>query len=82
VQREAYLLKKLIIVLRKTTEWIELIKIGWIKLCNPDTKIILEEVLSFKPSLHYENILGDGNAGERIAKILLSELNKNLKKDQ
>jgi len=77
VQREAYLLKKPIIVLRKTTEWIELVKAGWIKLCDPDTKIALEEILSFKPSPHYENILGDGNASEKIAKILLSELSRN-----
>jgi UDP-N-acetylglucosamine 2-epimerase (non-hydrolysing) len=77
VQREAYLLKKPIIVLRKTTEWIELVKAGWIKLCDPDTKIALEEILLFKPSPHYGNILGDGNASEKIAKILLSELSRN-----
>ena len=76
VQREAYLLKKPTIVLRKTTEWIELVKAGWIKLCDPDTKIALEEILSFKPSPHYGNILGDGNASEKIAKILLSELSR------
>ena len=74
VQREAYLLKKPTIILRKTTEWIELVKAGWIKLCDPNIKTIPEEILSFKPSPHHENILGDGNAGERIAKILLSEL--------
>jgi UDP-N-acetylglucosamine 2-epimerase (non-hydrolysing) len=76
VQREAYLLKKPTIVLRKTTEWIELVKAGWIKLYDPDIKIPLEEILSFKPSPHYENILGDGNASEKIAKILLSELSR------
>ena len=76
VQREAYLLKKPTIVLRKTTEWIELVKAGWIKLCDSDTKIALEEILLFKPSPHYGNILGDGNASEKIAKILLSELSR------
>jgi UDP-N-acetylglucosamine 2-epimerase len=76
VQREAYLLKKPTIVLRKTTEWIELVKAGWIKLYDPDIKIPLEEILSFKTSPHYENILGDGNASEKIAKILLSELSR------
>jgi UDP-N-acetylglucosamine 2-epimerase (non-hydrolysing) len=65
VQREAYLLKKPTIVLRKTTEWIELIKAGWIKLYDPDIKIALKEILPFKPSPHYENILGDGNASEK-----------------
>jgi len=74
VQREAYLLKRPTIVLRKTTEWVELVKIGWVKLCDPDLRINPEEVLSFKPSSHYKNILGDGNAGEKIARILLSEL--------
>jgi UDP-N-acetylglucosamine 2-epimerase len=76
VQREAYLLKKPAVVLRKTTEWIELVKAGWIRLCDPDTKITQEEILSFKPSSHHENILGDGNAGEKIAKILLNELSR------
>jgi len=76
VQREAYLLKKPTIVLRKTTEWVELVKTGWIKLCDPDTKMVPEEILSFKPGSYPENILGDGNASEKIAKTLLNELSK------
>lgn len=70
VQREAYLLRKPVIVLRDRTEWVELVEKGWVLLLNPVHDININFILDFNPSNYPEGLLGDGRASERIARIV------------
>jgi len=69
VQREAYLLRKPVIVLRKNTEWVELVEHKQALLCDPDN---LDEnrILNWKPGDYIEGLLGDGSAPWRIAETI------------
>jgi len=69
VQREAYLLRKPVVVLRKNTEWVELIEYNQALLCDPDD---LNEVkiLRWKPGNYVEGLLGDELAPWRIAETI------------
>jgi len=75
VQREAYLLKVPCLVLRDRTEWIELVDEGWVKLIDVNIEEAIEAVKN--PSIPMRSssiVLGDGKAGERIAKIISEKL--------
>jgi len=75
VQREAYLLKVPCLVLRDRTEWVELVDEGWVRLIDVNIEEAVKEVKS--PSMpvgESSAILGDGRAGERIAKIINDKL--------
>ena len=77
VQREAYLLKKPVIVLRDRTEWIELVNIGWVRLVDNDVNKLVQEYYSLirdKP-IYKPGVLGDGKAAVRIVSILSREVN-------
>jgi UDP-N-acetylglucosamine 2-epimerase (non-hydrolysing) len=69
VQREAYLLRKPVVVLRKNTEWVELIEYNQALLCDPDD---LDEgkILGWKPGNYVEGLLGDESAPWRIAETI------------
>mgnify|MGYP000256372170 CR=1 FL=1 len=76
VQREAYLLGKYSIVLRDETEWVELVKYGYVILLRkpenlPVTYMKLREKLM---PIKERDLLGDGRASERIADILREHL--------
>jgi UDP-N-acetylglucosamine 2-epimerase (non-hydrolysing) len=75
-QREAYLLRKPVVVLRRATEWVELVEEGWALLLDPRSELSAERILSWRPSRYPEGLLGDGKAAERIAKAIGQELDE------
>lgn len=75
VQREAYLLGKVSLVLRDRTEWIELAENGWVKLVDINKELVLKHINNLTTPSTSKSLLGDGKAGERIAKIISNEIN-------
>jgi UDP-GlcNAc3NAcA epimerase len=74
VQKESHFFKKPCIVLRKETEWIELINNGTAKLVDADPVRIREEFLKFlelDSKLDYPAFYGDGKTAEFILKEIL-----------
>lgn len=74
VQKEAFFFKKPGIILRKETEWVEIIECGAAKLVDADSKLIMD-ALSFYMSetgISYPSIFGDGNAANFICSKLLN----------
>lgn len=73
IQKEAYFAHVPAIVMMKDTGWRELIDMGWNCLVDADTDLIIEKVMNHKPKQSTENALyGHGNAGEKIADILIN----------
>jgi len=74
VQKEAHFFRKPSIVLRKESEWIELVKNGTAKLVDADPERIRHEFLSFLDShsvLEYPGFYGDGKTAEFILNEIL-----------
>ncbi|MEI6050396.1 MAG: UDP-N-acetylglucosamine 2-epimerase (non-hydrolyzing) [Bacteroidota bacterium] len=74
VQKESHFNKKPCIVLRKETEWIELVNNGTAKLVDAEPERIKFEFNSFMEnhkSLEYPGFYGDGKAAEFILKEIL-----------
>jgi UDP-GlcNAc3NAcA epimerase len=74
VQKESHFFKKPCIVLRKETEWIELINNGTAKLVDADPDRIKQEFLKLMDShseLEYPGFYGDGKTAEFILKEIL-----------
>jgi UDP-GlcNAc3NAcA epimerase len=74
VQKEAHFFRKPSIVLRKETEWTELVKNGTAKLVDADPVRIKKEFLSLMDSfstLEYPGFYGDGKAAEFILSEIL-----------
>jgi UDP-N-acetylglucosamine 2-epimerase (non-hydrolysing) len=73
VQEEACILKVPCVTLRRTTEWIETIEVGanMIAGTNPND-IVQSALVMIKKARSWNNPLGDGHAGLRIAEILLN----------
>ncbi|MBI5010342.1 MAG: UDP-N-acetylglucosamine 2-epimerase (non-hydrolyzing) [Bacteroidia bacterium] len=73
VQKESHFFRKPCIVLRKETEWIELIQNGTAKLVDADTQKLKEEFVHFMDldkELDYPAFYGDG----RTAEFILGEI--------
>ena len=73
VQKESHFFKKPCIVLRKETEWIELVQNGTAKLADADPGKIRDEFESFLvqgQNLEYPGFYGDG----RTAEFILNEI--------
>ncbi len=71
VQREAYLLGVPCVVLRDRTEWIELVKSGWVRLVEGGAQDIIKAVnLLEAPKESRRDLLGDGKSSERIVSII------------
>jgi UDP-N-acetylglucosamine 2-epimerase (non-hydrolysing) len=70
VQREAYLLRKPVVVLRGVTEWVELVESGLALLVDVESGLDPERILDWRPSSYVEGLLGDEHAPEKIAEIL------------
>jgi UDP-GlcNAc3NAcA epimerase len=79
VQKESHFFRKPCIVLRKETEWIELINNGTSVLVDADPDLIRKEFLKLLDShseLVYPGFYGDGKAAEFILKEILLMLEK------
>jgi UDP-GlcNAc3NAcA epimerase len=66
VQKEAFFFRVPCIILRPRTEWVELVDLGYARLCEPDD--LPSAVASFadlRPG-HTGSLFGGGNAAERI----------------
>ena len=74
VQKESHFFRKPCIVLRKETEWIELVNNGTAKLVDADPERIRMEFLKLfdvHPVLEYPGFYGDGKTAEFILKEIL-----------
>jgi UDP-N-acetylglucosamine 2-epimerase len=67
VQREAYLLRKPVVVLRKVSEWVELVEAGLALLRDLEGDLDPDAILSWRPRRFVEGLLGDERAPERVA---------------
>jgi UDP-GlcNAc3NAcA epimerase len=79
VQKESHFFKKPCIVLRKESEWVELIKNGTAKLVDADPDRIKEEFVGLMEShstLEYPGFYGNGKAAEFILKEILQMFEK------
>ena len=70
IQKEAYIFKVPCITLRENTEWVETVEDGWNVLVGADKKKIIKKANDFEPKNKQRNVFGDGNASERIRKII------------
>ncbi|HUU99695.1 MAG TPA: UDP-N-acetylglucosamine 2-epimerase (non-hydrolyzing) [Bacteroidales bacterium] len=80
VQKESHFFKKPCIVLRKETEWTELVSNGTTKLADADPEKIRHEFTSFihsEAGLDYPGFYGDGKAAEFILREILHLCEKN-----
>jgi len=74
VQKESHFFKKPCVVLRKETEWIELVANGTVKLVDANPELIRNEFSGFLQSgqnLEYPGFYGDGKTAEFILKEIL-----------
>ena len=74
VQKESHFFSKPCIVLRKETEWVELVKNGTVKLADADPARIKEAweyFMNNKESLQYPGFYGDGKAAITILKEII-----------
>ena len=79
VQKESHFYKKPCVVLRKETEWIELVNNGTAKLVDADPIKIRQEFLKLMDShtlLEYPGFYGDGKTAEFILKETLMMFEK------
>jgi UDP-GlcNAc3NAcA epimerase len=79
VQKESHFFKKPCIVLRKETEWIELVNNGTAKLVDADPERIRFEFIRFiesHKSLEYPGFYGDGKTSEFILKEIMMMFEK------
>ncbi len=74
IQKEAFFHKKLCVILRNETEWVELVDSGWNRLTSLEPDKIVESVKQMLEvdcsKLAYPDLFGDGTAGEKIAEYL------------
>ena len=73
VQKEAFFFRKPGIILRKETEWVEIVDCGASRLVDADNKLILDAVRFYmsETKLNYPNIFGDGKAANFICSKLI-----------
>ena len=70
IQKESYFMKKKCFVLRKETEWKELIKLNSVKLIDLNLLIIEKSKKFLNSKIKKSSIYGDGNATEKIASLV------------
>ncbi len=74
VQKESHFFSKPCIVLRKETEWIELVKNGTVRLADADPQKISDAwdyFMTSRETLKYPGFYGDGKAAEAILKEVI-----------
>lgn len=75
VQKEAFYFKKPCVILRPSTEWVELVECGAAILADADHGKILEAVRALlQKKIDHPEIFGDGNAAEFICSKMISDL--------
>ena len=72
VQKEAYFFEIPCVTLRDETEWVETVESGWNVLAGSDEKKIEEAAANASAPTRRGDFYGDGDAGGRILRILLS----------
>jgi len=78
LQKESYFAGVPATVLMHDTGWMELVDMGWNCLVDADTDLIIEKAMNHTPKQSTENALyGHGNAGEKIADILINSFKGN-----
>lgn len=70
VQKEAYIFRVPCITLRENTEWVETIEDGWNVLVGASKEKIVKMANDFEPTNEQRNVFGNGDASERISKVL------------
>ncbi|HJH26371.1 MAG TPA: UDP-N-acetylglucosamine 2-epimerase (non-hydrolyzing) [Methanophagales archaeon] len=70
VQKEAYILKVPCITLRENTEWVETVEDGWNVLTGAEKEKIVNKANDFEPKGEQRDVFGNGDASERITKLL------------
>ncbi len=74
LQKEAYFFKKPCIILRRETEWLEIIETGAGKVTDTDGDKIIEAFNYFKnnkDNINYPSLFGDGQAARFICQTML-----------
>lgn len=76
VQKEAYFLNKPCVILRKETEWVEIINAGAGALADTDPIKIKHLAMRFmeNPPSHFPPVFGNGKAAETICNILVEQI--------
>lgn len=75
VQKESHFFSRPCIVLRKETEWVELVKNGTVKLADADPEKITaawEYLMNNRETLNYPGFYGNGKAAGAILKEVLA----------
>jgi UDP-N-acetylglucosamine 2-epimerase (non-hydrolysing) len=70
VQREAYFLRKPVVILRRTTEWVELVENELAIIYDVEKETNVERIIEWRPKNYIEGLLGDENAPEKIAETI------------
>jgi UDP-GlcNAc3NAcA epimerase len=73
VQKEAYFYRVPCVTLREETEWVELVKIGWNRLCPPFSAHVVAHVVTAARDTQGEklDLYGDGRTASRLVERLL-----------
>jgi UDP-N-acetylglucosamine 2-epimerase len=58
------------ITLRENTEWVETVEDGWNVLVGSNKEKIVTMANDFEPKNEQRDVFGDGNASEKITKVL------------
>ena len=72
LQKEAFFFKKVCLIVREETEWIELLQTGNSRLVGYDTNKILSEYCSSTNFIPCDNFYGNGNTSELIINSLIN----------
>lgn len=74
VQKEAFFYDVPCLTLRRETEWVELVELGWNRLVDADPHAIMQgvaETAGWRPLAPGKNLYGNGDAGRIILQVLL-----------
>jgi UDP-GlcNAc3NAcA epimerase len=76
VQKEAYFLQKPCIIIRKETEWKEIVESGNARLCGADEKKIVKAFENYlqEPPEYFPGYFGDGDAARFICRTIINRL--------